>query len=364
MRNPARLLLPTLLLCACAATPPRTPDKPDRPAVTVAEAYVSAPLAGEELDSLASWATPDRTVWLIATAKSSHRLLVFDADSGARLREVGRKGTAAGEFQRPNGIAVHGTHVFVVERDNHRVQVLRLPDFVPVGSFGSELLRSPYGIWLHATGRGRLAVYVTDSFMLGEKFDVVPPLAELDQRVHRFDVRIDRAGGGSERIDARHRGAFGDTSEAAALRRVESIGGDPEYDRLLIADEHVPHGSTLREYSLAGRYTGRSLPPDSFDAEAEGVALWACPDGGGYWVTVDQLSPLTRFHVFDRLGLTPRGSFSGRRAARTDGVALHAAPTARFPAGALFAVHDDHSIAAFDLRAIATALRLPAACLH
>ncbi|HXH01503.1 MAG TPA: hypothetical protein VNI56_04875 [Xanthomonadaceae bacterium] len=43
---------------------------------------------------------------------------------------------------------------------------------------------------------------------------------------------------------------------------------------------------------------------------------------------------------------------------------LHAAPTAKSPAGALFAVHDDRSIAAFDLRAIATALRLPAACLH
>ena len=361
MRNPARLLLPTLLLYACAATPPRTPDKPGRPAVTVAEAYVSAPLAGDELDSLASWATPDRTVWLIATAKSSHRLLVFDADSGARLREVGRKGTAAGKFQRPNGIAVHGTHVFVVERDNPACRCCgcRISSRSAASAVTCCAVPTASGC-MRPGAAGSRSTSPTASCSA----NVVPPLAELDHRVHRFDVRIDRAGGGRERIDARHRAALGDTSEAAALRRVESIAGDPKYDRLLIADEHVPHGSTLREYSLAGRYTGRSLPPDSFDAEAEGLALWACPDGGGYWVTVDQLSPLTRFHVFDRLGLAPRGSFSGRRAARTDGVALHAAPTARFPAGALFAVHDDRSIAAFDLRAIATALRLPAACLH
>ena len=81
---------------------------------------------------------------------------------------------------------------------------------------------------------------------------------------------------------------------------VESIAGDPANDRLLIADEDRRHESTLREYTFSGRYTGRSLPQDSFGAEAEGVALWTCPNGSGYWIAVDQLAPLTIFHLFDR----------------------------------------------------------------
>ena len=74
---------------------------------------------------------------LIASAKSTHRLVVFDADSGERLREVGSEGAALGQFDRPNGVAVFGDMLFVVERDTHRVQVLSLPSFKPVGSYVS-----------------------------------------------------------------------------------------------------------------------------------------------------------------------------------------------------------------------------------
>ena len=55
------------------------------------------------------------------------------------------------------------------------------------------------------------------------------------------------------------------------------------------------------------------------------MALWTCPDGGGYWIAVDQLAPLTMFHLFDRMTLEPRGSFTGDVTAHTDGIALHAA---------------------------------------
>jgi 3-phytase len=287
-------------------------------------------------------------------------LVVYDADSGERLREVGGEGEGPGAFDRPNGVAVFGDHVFVVERDNQRVQVLSLPGFEVVGTFGEGVLRSPYGVWMHETEPGELAVYITDSFMYGERFDVVPPWDELDERVRRFRVQFDQAG----RLIAHDSGAFGDTREASALRMVESIGGDPANDRLLIADEDRRHESTLREYTFSGRHTGRSLPQDSFGAEAEGVALWSCPDGSGYWIAVDQLSPLTLFHLFDRTTLQPRGSFRGEVTAHTDGVALHAAATPRFPGGALFAVHDDKAVTAFDLREVARVLQLPGACVQ
>lgn len=366
-----------LLLAACSTTPrvpsaataaaiaPKTAD-----AVVVTESYVSGQVDGDELDSLAAWTAEDGATWLIASAKSSHRLVVFDADSGARLRTVGGRGTAPGEFMRPNGVAVFGDLLFVVERDNRRVQVLRLPGFEPVGSFGEGELRSPYGLWLNETAPDELSIYITDSFMEGPRFDVVPPLAQLGERVRHYRVQL-RVGDGFDApapdapaFTVQYLGAFGDTSEAAALRMVESIAGDPVHARLLIADEDRRRASNLHEYGFDGRFTGRSLPEDTFDGEAEGVALWSCRNDRGYWVAVDQQSPLTTFHLFDRGDLSPRSSFRGTVTAQTDGIALHAAATARFPTGALFAVHDDRAIAAFDLRDIVQALGLDSDCLQ
>jgi 3-phytase len=376
---PIRLLAgacAVLLLTACASTPVPSPPPPSPAAaaieapvapvpLTVAEAWESARTPAEELDSLATWTTQDGGTWLIASAKSSHRLVVYDGATGAQLRTVGGKGSASGQFNRPNGVAVFGDRLYVVERDNHRVQVLALPGFDPVGSFGADVLRSPYGIWLNETEPGELEAFVTDSFMYGPRFDVVPPFAELDQRVRRFRVQFDQAGA----LRTHYNGSFGATDPATGLRMVESLAGDPAADRLMIADEsrtddNGHRGSTLREYTLAGVATGRSMPQGSFAAEAEGVALWNCPDGGGYWIAVDQLAPLTVFHLFDRDSLAPRGSFQGKVTAYTDGVALDATASARFPGGALYAVDNDDAVAAFDLRDVVQALGLARDCVR
>lgn len=361
------LLLP--VLAACSAAPPHVPAPvaaPEPPAtmgpVTVLEHYVSPPLPGEELDSLAFWQAADGPR-VIASGKASHRLSVFNADTGERVRTFG----GPDMFSRPNGVAVlpagqgrDAALVFVVERDAKRVQAFALPGFTAAGSFGSDVLRSPYGIWLNPAAGGGVEAYVTDSFMDGARFDVVPPLAELAQRVRRFRLAFDGA-----KVTATLAGSFGDTTPQGALRVVESLAGDPSNDRLLVADEYLGagrHGSSLREYTLSGRYTGRSLPVGSFDAEAEGVVLWTCSARAAYWVAVDQLTPLTRFHVFQRDSLALVGTWQGRTTADTDGIALHAQATPAFPAGALFAVHQDKALAAFDLAQVARALRLPADC--
>ena len=361
--NPRLLIAAGLaaLLGACATTPRETapPGPVAAPTpVTVVEAYISDEFPAEELDSVATWPTEDGKTWLIATGKSSHRLTVFDADTGEKLRTFGEEGQGPGQFKRPNGIAVEGDYLFIVERDNHRVQVLTLPDFKSLGTFGEKEMRSPYGIWMTEKEPGEFEVYITDSFMYGKKYDVVPPFNELDQRVRRYRVSFDQDGA----MRVQYAGSFGDTHEETALRMVESIAGDPENDRMLIADEDSRHVSTLREYTFSGKYTGRSLPQDAFGAEAEGVALWSCPDGSGYWIAVDQLAPLTIFHLFDRVTLKPVGSFQGAKTARTDGVVLHAAAMAGFPGGALFAQSDDKSVAAFDLRDVASALHLKQGC--
>lgn len=350
-----------LVLAACASHPPAAPDLPPPPAAglpaadpVVDEAWISPPLEGEELDSLAAWQDEDGRVLVVATAKSSHRLSVFDAASGARLRTVGGPGQGPGQFARPNGIAVFGDLLFVVERDNHRVQVLSLPAFEPLGSFGQEQLRLPYGLWVYEHAPGEVTVLVTDSFMQDFANAVPPPREQLAERVKRFRVAVDEDGV----LRARYDGAFGDTGEGA-LFMVESIAGDPAGGRLLIAEEDRRVGSTLREYALDGRYLGRSLPP--LRGEAEGVALWECEGGEGYWIAVEQLRP-TRFHVLERDTLRSAGVFTGSRTARTDGIAVFAGPTPRFPGGILFALHDDRAVAAFDLGEVARSLRLSPRC--
>ena len=360
------LIAAGLLLCATgfaaagSATAPRPASDaaPHSAPPVVPEAYVSAESPGDELDSLATWRHADGRTWLIATAKSSHQLIVFDADTGERLRAVGGKGSEPGKFKRPNGIMVVGNRLFVAERDNRRIQVLSLPDFAPVATFGAGELRAPYGLWLNPDADGSGAdLYVTDNFMYGERFDQLPAMAELDQRVRRYRLSFTADGG----VRAEARGSFGDTGEDDALRIVESIAGDQAHDRLLIADEYHPK-STLREYTLAGKATGRQLPEDTFSFEAEGVALWPCRRDKGYWVSVDQLSPLTIFHVFDRKTLKRVGSITGRTVATTDGIALRSEGNARFPSGALYAVHADKSVAAFDLRDVIAALKLDRNC--
>jgi len=323
----------------------------------VEERWVVEGHEAAELDSLATWLTPEGDLWVIATAKSSHQLQVHSGDDGELIARIGGRGDAAGSFNRPNGIAVHGDLVFVTERDNHRVQVLELPGFEPVGTFGEEQLQAPYGIWLHEVAPGQLEVIITDSFMLGERFDVVPPLETLHRRLQRFHVSSEYQG-----LEVSYGGSFGETTEEGALRATESVWGDPLHGRLLVADEHAPDGLRLRVYDLDGGYANMDLGLGTYRGDPEGIALWACPDGSGYWISTDQGIESTRFLIYERESLSMHSAFTGRTTANTDGIALYAAGTREFPDGVLFAVHDDRGIAAFDWAEIADALGLPRQC--
>jgi hypothetical protein len=192
-----------LLLAACASVP-RPAAGPSPTASTAAQAAAEVPTAwfsdgdpADELDSLAVWPTEDGGAWLVVTAKARHQLLVLDARDGKRLRTVGGRGAGPGQFNRPNGIAIYGDLVFVAERDNHRVQALRLPDFAPMGTFGDDVLRAPYGLWIDEKAPGRLELFVTDSYLADVRTLTPPPLPELDRRVKRF--RIDIGGDGKPR---------------------------------------------------------------------------------------------------------------------------------------------------------------------
>ncbi|WP_132999593.1 phytase [Luteimonas arsenica] len=326
-------------------------------AAIVPEAFATPMTPEDNIDSVASWTAPDGQILLLATAKSTHRLVVYDGDTGEFVRHVGERGAGEGQFDRPNGIAIVDDLAFVGERDNRRVQVLRLPGMETVAMFGADALELPYGLWVHKVDAG-YELYVTDAYMAGEDAegeDILPPLEELTRRVHRFAFTPEGEG-----FAARHLGAFGDTSPEGALRVVESIWGDPANDRLMIAEEDETYANELKVYDLEGRYSGRTIGADFLKAQSEGIMLKHCADGSGWWITTEQGKGRTVFHLFDRVSLEHAGAVTGPTVANTDGIWLDEAASTAFPDGVLYAVHDDQGAVAFDWRAIASALALPA----
>lgn len=384
MKNRTTLVAAMLLLAACSSTPTATAPsaaapvghekesdetgkeddllfakhQAEIPHVVVAEAWVSENTPEDNVDSPASWRDKDGKLKVAATAKSTDQLIVYDGDSGKRLRTVGGSGAGLGQLNRPNGISiVDDKFAFVVERDNHRVQMFALPDFTPLLVFADADLVQPYGLWVRRLDES-YEVIVSDNYTLGEDAngdDIIPPLAQLDRRFRRY--RVDQAGG---KWTAKAAGHFGDTSTAGAIRVTESVFGDEANKRLLIAEEDVATGTRLREYALDGKYAGRDVGAANYRAQAEGIALMRCTGGSGWWVASDQFDDRTVFHLFDRRTLEHAGSFVGNVTGLTDGVWLDERGDARFPQGVLYASHLDVAVSAFDWRDIAAALKLPA----
>jgi 3-phytase len=316
----------------------------------VIEAWQSARIPDANLDSLAVWRTDLGALWLIATAKTTHQLVVFDAATGETLRHVGSEGAGLGSFRRPNGIALAGRLCLVVERDNRRVQVLELPDLVPVATFGESVLEHPYGIAVVESGRATWEVYVSDAY---ERADgSVPRASELGKRIKHFRLRRD----GSSVIGELVR-SFGATDGAGVLRVVESLEVDPHRSWILIAEEEEPD-TFIKVYDLEGGFTGRTVGRRLFRHQVEGIALRPCDRSTGWWIVSDQGPHRTEFHLLDRETLEPRGMFVGGATANTDGIAVFAEPFAGFPDGALFAVDDDAAVAAFRWSDITRAVAL------
>ncbi|MGH7449244.1 MAG: hypothetical protein ACRELT_16845 [Longimicrobiales bacterium] len=304
------------------------------------------------MDSPAVWMRAAGQTWLIATGKSSNRLHVYDAATGAAIRTVGGAGTTAGGFRRPNGIAVTGDLMLIVERDNARVQVLRLPAFEPIAIFGEGILRRPYGIAVLEHDSTELDVYVTDDYR--ESLGRTPDDRELGERVKRFRVST-----GSGRTVAAYLGSFGDTVGNGRLRTVESIAVDAGAGIVLVADEEA---RDVKVYRLNGSFTGRALWNDILRHEPEGIALYTCGAEGGYWIVADQHRTDNRFLVFDRRSFEPLGAFTGSTVRNTDGIALIQERVGSMTAGALYAAHNDRGVGAFSWSDVAAALGLRDDC--
>lgn len=320
----------------------------------IEEAFFTPRDTLENVDSPAVWHGADGQHWLLATAKEGDVLRVSDAATGELVRRVGGEGSGAGQLDRPNGVFVVDDLTFVVERNNRRLQVFGLPDFRPLGTFGAAELRRPYGLWIESDGGSAYRVWVTDDYEQAE--DVVPPDSLLDRRVHEYRVSVT-----GDSLAAEHVRAFGETTGEGILHVVESIAADPEHGRLLIAEEEEG-ASDIKVYSLEGRFSGTVIPTRYFPHQAEGIVLYRCGGGEGYWIATDQGEGVNTFHVFDRRTLAHAGSFRGRTVMNTDGIALTQRSFGDFPSGAFYAVHDDGNVAAFSWADIAGAVGLRDDC--
>lgn len=321
------------------------------PTVVVKEAWISSSTPEDDVDSVAFWQGGGKAL-AVATTKATHQLMVYDAESGELLRRAGGEGAGPGQFARPNGIMIVDDLAVVAERDNHRIQVLRLPGLESLGTFGEDTLLRPYGLTVFRAANG-YQLYVTDNYETAK--GAIPPQRELGRRVVHFRFGLEAG-----RLAAEHVASFGERSGPGVLRKVETIFADPQRNRLWIAEELTGRQS-FKLYSLDGKYLGEDAGSGDFKYEPEGLALWKCGKTG-YWIATDQSKDKSYFRIYDRRSAQLLGTFTGEKTANTDGVGLTQEKTARFPAGAFFAVHDDQAVAAFDWRDVAKALGLQESC--
>lgn len=356
----AVMLAATLGLAACDIVPAPNADAPAEggslasESMHLPEAFMSPMDTLDNVDSPAAWRAPEGDILLLATAKGSHVVMAYDGETGALVGRMGRQGSAPGEFLRPNGIFVLDDLVYIVERDNRRVQVLTLPDFQPVATFGDDVLLKPYGITGFESDDGTLHLWITDDFdVTGEG------PATWDNRVKQFAVEISGSGADAT-VSATSVGTVGHVEGPGRLVVVESILADPTHDRLLVSDEDETQ-RTIKIFRLDGSFTGQQIGGDVFGAEPEGIALYACAEEG-YYLMADQSPDGNQFQVFDRTSLGHVGTFAGEAVSNTDGVAVLQGPVGSLGSGAFYAVHDDRGVVGFRWADIAEALGLRMDC--
>lgn len=340
--------LMALATAGCGVT-----DGPGAPPTPVEETFVTRAAYFSNLDSPVLWHGPFDQDWLITTAKSTHRLYIHDAATGELVGRVGRGGGGLVEFRRPNGIALVDDLLLVVERDNARVQVLRLPAFDFVMTFGEASLRRPYGIAVLRRGPATVDVFITDDYDPAAAGGAVG----LGERVKRYRLELPGSLDGAGAVTLL--GSFGEMAGPGRLLVVESLAVDPVAGLLLIADEEA---GDVKVYDVDGAFTGTVLWGDVIRHEPEGIVLYPCDGGDGYWILADQHRAHNRFLVFDRRDFTPLRTFAAATVRNTDGLAMTQRPVGSMPAGALYAVHADRAVGAFSWRRVAAALGLRDDC--
>lgn len=326
-----------------------TQEKPQEQSEKLAEVYLTEYVESDNIDSPAFYKGPNGENWLIATGKESHDLAVYDAATGKTIKRLASPGSKKNQLQRPNGIWIIDNLLFVVERDNKRVQAFLMPEFKHLGYIGADDLIKPYGLSVHKDGENYI-MYVTDNYETAD--EQIPPTNELDKRVKMYEISID-----GENLNSKLIKAFGETEGDGILQVVESIYADPENGNLFISEENEENTYILI-YSLDGKYKNKIIGKDLFKYQCEGIAIYDCGNGEGFIFITDQHEGDNTFHLFDRKTFEHIGYFKPKTTQNTDGIWLTQEKIGDYDKGLFFAVNNDGGVGAFDLNDIFNKLNI------
>jgi 3-phytase len=263
---------------------------------------------GENVDDPCFWTSREpgaRRALLFATAKDSGLVEVFDLPRGTLIGAIGG-------FGRPNNCVVAGDLLLTTDREPGgaalpgKVKVHHLPDLVPVRTFGEDLVE-PHGIDV-ATIDGVTRVYVTDS---------------SDATLHVYDLAT---------------GARLAVAPTGFGRGIEPVLVDALHGRIFIPRGEKEETRGVGIFDMEGKLL-REFGADVVQKDAEGLAIYACGDGG-YLIVTDQHKKKTEFEVFDRRELRHLRTFAlydgrGDYSSATDGIDILQTPMEGFPAGML-----------------------------
>ena len=225
----------------------------------------------------------------------------------------------------PNGVTiVNDELVLVTERDMRHVAVFNASmDFL--GTFGSDILRQPYGITNYKQKDGSYKIFVTDSYDYNQPHQ---------DRIISWELQHD-----GDKFSVSEHSVFGEYT----LYQVESIMVDSHYRRLLVADEMEEHYKIAVLDLDTGQHINSTLEDFSFTEDPEGIALVSTGDNTGYWICTEQSKDNNRFHLFDRESLEYIDSLYLEDINYTDGIA-----TAYMHGNwYLYASDNDHRVGAF-----------------
>jgi 3-phytase len=258
---------------------------------------------------------------IVVTVKDKNEIHLYGAMNGKFKKSISREGAF------PNGVTViNDQFVLVTERDNKHVAVFN-SSLEFLGTFGTNELRSPYGISFYKVDDKQYKVFVTDSYEYNNP---------RQDRILSWDFNIE-----NDSFTVSSASVFG----SPTLYQVESIHIDKHFKTMLVAEEMEEYHKVMALDLETGQKKIEDLGDFNRGNDPEGIALVINRDNKGYWICTEQSKDDNRFHLYNREDLSYINTLYLKDVSYTDGIATAYMHGKWF----LYAVDNDQRIAAFEL---------------
>ena len=81
--------------------------------------------------------------WLFVLSEDSNKIFILNALTGKYIKSLGSPGDKVGQFDLPKDILIYENYIFVLEKNNHRIQIFTLPDLKFISFIGEVELTNP-----------------------------------------------------------------------------------------------------------------------------------------------------------------------------------------------------------------------------